>query len=113
MSLRQKGIRSGIGYCSTHNNLKQKVRLLRIPCFTYGCKNTADEDGYCDRCRPFDSTDVPILEGRLKKQCTTLIPQNTPRCPYTGKKSKGGVPYSVESSTEMANIRNAMQKKKE
>ena len=90
-------------YCEDHLQAMTQLRRLRQPCSIIGCKNPAHEDGYCDSCRPFDSTNVPFRMDWLRGE--NLLKNNTPLCLYTRQKPKSNS-YRLDSiKEEIENIR--------
>ena len=90
-------------YCPEHLQAMNQLRRVRQPCGKIGCKNPAHEDGYCDTCRPFDSTNVPFRMDWLKGE--NLLKSNRPKCLYTGQKPESNS-YRIDSiGAEIENIR--------
>jgi len=81
-------------YCEEHYQAMKQLRRVRQPCAIIGCKNPAQEDGYCDSDRPFTNVDVPFrmdwLGGKYR------LKSNRPKCLYTGQKPKSST-YRMKS----------------
>ena len=66
------------------------------------CKNPADEDGYCDPCRPFAADESPLRLDWLEGEA--LIETNRPLCQYTGAKILTGTYRSSELNETISKI---------
>jgi len=90
-------------YCVDHLQLMNQLRRIRQPCSIVACKNPAHEDGYCDTCRPFNSTTVPFRMDWLKGE--NLLKGNSPTCLYTRQRPESSS-YRINSiRSEIENIR--------
>ena len=89
-------------YCEKHWALVTRLRALRQPCRAIECKNPADEDGYCDPCRPFTADESPLRLDWLEGE--GLIETNRPSCQYTGAKITNGTYRSNELTEKISKI---------
>jgi len=89
-------------YCETHWALVTRLRALRQPCRAIECKNPADEDGYCDPCRPFAADESPLRLDWLEGD--GLLDTNRPACQYTGERISNGTYRSNKVNKEISEI---------
>ena len=105
-ALMRNRVRYATQYCEVHRKFFKKLRDLRQPCRIVGCKNPAQEDGYCDKDRPEAANVVSFrldwLEG------SNLIETNNVPCVYCGADCQKNIPQCNDCSEKIAQIRNAL-----